>query len=367
MIDCAPLIVADARRLFAKYGVRVDLKRQTGWATVREKILHNELDAAHAHASMAYGIHCGIGMVARNCLTGVVLSLNGSAITISNELWNLGVKDATTLRALIERQRGKRKFVFASVLHLSSQNFVIRRWLQSAGIDPDRDVQMVVLPSTLVHDNLLQGHIDGYCVGEPWSSVLVADGRAKCVAASGEVCPSHPEKVLLVLKEFAEQRAMEHLAMIAAIIEASQFCQAPENREELVRILAQPAYLDIEPRFLANCLRGPFNTGGGERAIDDLVIYSGRGANVPSRDKAKWVYEEIDAHCRPRNTPAFRRDVMRKVFREDIYWDAVDLVETVSPGLVPVEARRTQPPRLRDLAQNRAPQTLSKSMESVPC
>jgi ABC-type nitrate/sulfonate/bicarbonate transport system substrate-binding protein len=361
MIDCAPLIVADAHGLFGKYGVRVELKRQTGWATVREKILHNELDAAHAHASMAYAIQCGIGMVARNCLTGIVLSLNGSAITLSNELWHLGVRDAFTLKKLIERERGKRKFVFASVLHLSSQSFVIRRWLRSAGIDPDRDVQMVVLPSMLVHDNLKQGHIDGYCVGEPWSSVLLTEGHAWCVAASGEVCPAHPEKILLVLREFAEQRAMEHLAMIAAILEASLFCQAPENREELVRILAQPTYLDMDPGFLSNCLIGPFNAGKRHRVIDDLVIYSGRGANVPSRDKAKWVYEEIDAHCAPRNTPAFRRDVMRKVFREDIYWDAVDLVETVSPGLIPVEARRS---RTSPTQTNRIP---TKPAEPVPC
>lgn len=344
MIDCAPLLVADALGLFEKYGVKVELRRETGWGTIREKILHSELDAAHAHASLAYAIHCGIGMVARSCLTGVVLSHGGSAITLSNRLWkNFGVRDSASLNALVQSGKLGRKLVLASVGGFSSQSFVLRHWLQSAGIGPDHDVRIVVLPSPLVHENLVEGYIDGYCVGEPWSSRLLVDRQAWCVATSNDVCPAHPEKVLLVLKDFALKHEIQHLAMIAAIVEAGVLCQDPTWRDELVKILAEPRYLDMDKRYLRNCLVGPFDTGRELRSVENFVSYGGPGVNVPSRDKAKWVFGQIETHCGLQHVPAFRRDVMRKVFREDIYWDAVDLVEEVSPGLLPVQQQRAGP------------------------
>ncbi len=341
MIDCAPLLVADALGLFEKYGARVELKRQTGWASIREQILHEELDAAHAHASLVYTIHCGIGVVARRCLTGVVLSHGGSAITLSNRLYDdYGVRDGATLAEAIRGGRLRRKLILACVADISSQSFVLRQWLRQAGLDPDREVRIVVLPSPLVHENLSEKYIDGYCVGEPWSSILLVDREAWCVALSDDVCPSHPEKVLLARANFAEKHESQHLGMIAAIIEAGLLCEDPAWRGRLVEILAQPRYLDLSERYLANCLLGDFETGRGRRASSGLVRYSGPAINIPSRDKARWVFEQIERNCQLRHIPSFRRDVMRKVFREDIYWSAIDLVRSVSPGLLPASRQR---------------------------
>ena len=90
-----------------------------------------------------FAIHCGIGVVPQRCLTGFVMSLNGSAITLSNELGKLGVRDAATLKSLIERERGSRTFSFGAELDISTQNYNLRTWLRSGGIDPDRDVRIV--------------------------------------------------------------------------------------------------------------------------------------------------------------------------------------------------------------------------------
>jgi len=50
LTDAAPLIVAEQRGLFKQRGLRVALQREVGWATIREKILYGELDAAQAPA-----------------------------------------------------------------------------------------------------------------------------------------------------------------------------------------------------------------------------------------------------------------------------------------------------------------------------
>ncbi len=326
-IDCAVLIAAQELGLFEKHGVSVKLCREIGWATIREKLLHEELDAVHAHTSMAFSIHCGIGVVARPCVTGLVLSLNGSAITLSKELWDRGVRDAASLGRLIRKDRSNRVYTFGAVLDLSSQNFNLQKWLRSGGVDVARDVRIAVIPSSLIHESLRQGHLDGYCVAEPWNSAVALEGAGWIAATAAEIEPKHPEKILLVLQEFAEQREEEHVRMLAALIEASIFCDDRECRPELVRMLAHSQYFDVDPNILRNALIGPLETGHGQRSIDDFIIFHRGNANVPDQDKGRWAFEMIQSLEAPGVHPGFRRDVIGKVFREDIYHQAARLLE----------------------------------------
>lgn len=354
-IDCAVLIAAQELELFRKHGLAVRLRREVGWATIREKLLHEELDAAAAHASMLFSIYCGIGVVRRSCLTGLLLGFNGSAITLSNELWNFGVRDAASLGEFIRKLKGKRTFTFAVVLELSSQNLNLRKWLRSGGLDPDRDVRTVVIPSALVHDTFRAGHLDGYCVAEPWNSAAALDGSGWIAATTSEVEPDHPEKVLLVLQDFAERREEEHLRMIAALIEASRFCDQPENRPELARMLAQPQYFDVDRTLLANALVGPFESGQGRRQVKDFVIYDARRAGAPSRAKGKWVFDLVQQIGGESSNPALRSEIISKIFREDIFRKASRMVgnttvrnhglEGVSPFFLPElpSARAAEP------------------------
>lgn len=72
--------------LFRKFGLRVDLSRELGWATIRDKIIHGELDAAHALAAMPFAATLGLGSVRCDCLTALVLNLHGNAITLADTL-----------------------------------------------------------------------------------------------------------------------------------------------------------------------------------------------------------------------------------------------------------------------------------------
>ena len=296
---------------------------------------------------MLFSIYCGIGVVRRACLTGLLLGFNGSAITLSKELWDLGVRDAASLCEVIGKLRGQRTFTFGVVLELSSQNLNLRKWLRAGGLDPDRDVRTVVIPSSLVHDTFRAGHLDGYCVAEPWNSAAALDGSGWIPAATSEVEPDHPEKVLLVLQDFAERREEEHLRMIAALIEASRFCDAPENRPELARILAQPQYFDVDRALLTNALVGPFEFGHGRRAINDFVIYNSRRVGAPTRAKGKWVFDLVQQIGDNGSNPALRSEIISKVFREDIFRKALKMEE--SAKVRPSASKRVPPLFLPEL------------------
>src|SRR5581483_7813789 len=68
LCDCAPLVMAQELGLFEKYGLHVHLSREAGWATVRDKIIYGELDAAHALAPMVIAATLGLGSAACECV-----------------------------------------------------------------------------------------------------------------------------------------------------------------------------------------------------------------------------------------------------------------------------------------------------------
>lgn len=325
MIDCAVLIASKELGLFDKHGVDVALSREVGWATIREKLVHDELHAVHAPASMGFVIRCGIGVPSKPCLTAFVLSLNGSAITLSRELHERGVRDAVSLRKVIEEDRGRRIYSFGAVLEFSTQNYNLRRWLRSGGIDPDRDVRIPIVPSPVIHHGLMDGHLDGYCVAEPWNSIAVESGAGWIVATSAEIAPAQPEKVLLVNEAFADEYPDEHLAMIAALAEASIFCESPDNRPELARMLGHSRYLDVPVSLLARSLVGPLDTAHRNIEVDDLITFHRGDANVPDRLKGRQVFDAVCNYPAALQCRALRRDVIGRIFREDLYHRAVEL------------------------------------------
>jgi two-component system, oxyanion-binding sensor len=324
-MDCATLIVAHELGLFTRDGLSVRLSREVGWATIREKLLHEELDAVAAHASMAVSLYCGLGVIRRPCVTGLFLGANGSAITLSSELWREGACDALSLARVLKARRTKRPLQLGVVLQFSTQHMALRQWLISAGINPESDVNIVVVPSAHVCGLLRRGYLDGYCVAEPWNSTAVLDGIGHVVATSGDILGEHPEKALLVLQDFAERREDEHLRMLAALIDAGRFCEDPANREEMVRILARPCYFDVEKRYLANALSGRFDAGNPALAGANIITYDVERVGIPTRARARWVFDLVHDLAPEALRATMNPDVVGKIFRPEIFEKAAGL------------------------------------------
>lgn len=329
LADCAPLVIAHELGLFRKYGLNVTLCRELGWATIRDKVIHGELDAAHALAAMPVAATLGLGSIKCDCLTALVLNLHGNAITLSNDLWRAGVRDAASLRSEMTRLRHEKMLTFGVVSQFSSHHFLLRQWLMAAGINPDRDVRIVVMPPPQMVVNLKAGHLDGFCVGEPWNSVAVQSRAGWCVTTSAELAPGHPEKVLMVRRDFAEKNSEQHIALVAALLEACEFCDAPENREMLVSILSRPEYVNASAASLDRGFSGDLDFGlNGMRMVPDFSIFYRNDANEPSGDKAGWVLQLIrtSGQCPEPSTLNFA--LGRRVFRADIFEKAARLRHT---------------------------------------
>jgi ABC-type nitrate/sulfonate/bicarbonate transport system substrate-binding protein len=326
LIDAAPLIMARELGLYERYGLRVQLSRELGWATIRDKVIFGQLEAAHALAVMPFATTFGQGCVACDCVTGLVLNLNGNGITLSNELREMGVRDALTFRKVIDLHRGSRVFALGVVFPGSTHHHLLREWLMNGGINPDTDVHLVVVPAPSMLSNLRNRNLDGYCVGEPWNSAAVRADLGWLAATSLQLAPRHPEKVLMVRRDFAGQHPEEHLALIAALLDACRWCDAPANREELARVLSRRHHVNAPFETLRESLCDEIECGGarkGPRA--DFHIFHQGDANRPTPQKAAWVMKHLlrlgaDA---PVSMPS--PSAISRIFRDDIYQAAGEL------------------------------------------
>lgn len=319
--DCAPLVVAQEYGLFDKYGLEVELHSEASWRNIHDKIVFGHLDAAHAPSTLPFLIQLGLTPEKCDCVTGLVLSLQGSAITISRELWRLGVRNTTTLREQIWGDRNRKTYTFAIACPLSSQYALLCNWLRSPKNPPCTHVRIEQVPAEQLFPLLKLGYLDGFCAGEPWNSVAVQAGVGMGVATSAQLAPLHPEKILMVRREFAERRASEHERLIAGLLEACELCDEPENRGAICELLAQPRYINAPAECLEPGLVGPFGPENSSfHAPHGLHIFHHDNANEPTAAKAAWLTRQLFSFLRWRRRPAgltgvFRRDIFRRAQR----------------------------------------------------
>jgi len=287
--DCAPVAVAHELGIFKKYGLNVQLSRQPGWATVRDMLFYNELDAAQSIAGLAFYFALGLSNLRRDVAVPLVLSAHGNAITLSNDLPHEAIRQGEGLAAFItHRWKKRRPPTFAAAHRFSSHHILLHGWLRRHGLEPGREVELVFLPPPLMPGHLEADHIDGYCVGEPWNSESILSGNGWCPATSAELASGHPEKVLLVDGEFIGDRRDDSISLGAALLHACRICHNPDFRPELIEILSKPAYTGRAKATLENSLGKVFLSGRGDMDASSFHLFYGNDLNCPTADKASW-------------------------------------------------------------------------------
>jgi NitT/TauT family transport system ATP-binding protein len=256
LLDCASIVVAAERGFAADEGLDLTLVRETSWANIRDRVVIGHFDAAHMLGPMTIAATLGIGHVKVPVIAPFSLGLGGNAITVGLSLWELmtregagpgstpGVLGMALKRVVAARERERLDpLTFGMVYPFSCHNYELRYWLAAAGIDPDRDVRLVVIPPPFLVDAMRAGQIDGFCVGEPWNSVAVDAGVGAIVAPTTAIWPLSPEKVLGCRAEWAEHYPEQLTALVRALHRASLWTERAENHADLARLLSEPRYV----------------------------------------------------------------------------------------------------------------------------
>lgn len=337
LTDCAPLVIAKEKGFFAEQGLEdVTLSREPSWKAIAEGVATQRLDAAQMVAAMPLSMTLGMdGKPPLPVVTGLVLARNGNAITLSKQLYDQGVRTLADLNAAL-KQTPDKVHTFAMVHQSSMHNLMLRYWLASGGIDPDKDVNLIVIPPPQMVANLQAGNIDGYCVGEPWNSRAVQEGLGFVIATDLDIWAGHLEKVLGVREDWADKYPQTHLALVKALLQACEYCDDRRNREEIVELLSQPQYVGSAPEFLRPGLVDPYDWGT-NTAPQTLLRYNQfyvDKTNVPYRVEGLWMMTQL---ARWGITPFPKNwiEVLDRTRRVDVFGEAARAL-----GLLDIEPNR---------------------------
>ncbi|KQQ47497.1 nitrate transporter [Duganella sp. Leaf126] len=332
LTDCASVVMASVLGFDRKYGVKFVLSREASWAGVRDKLTNGDLDAAHVLYGLLYGVQMGIGSAPTDMAVLMGLNHNGQAITLSQQLAGQGAVDGPSLAALMRRDR--RDYAFAQTFPTGTHAMWLYYWLAAHGIDPLRDARVITVPPPQMVATMRAGHMDGYCVGEPWNHRAIVDGTGITAATSQDIWPDHPEKVLGATLAFARKYPNTCRAMMAAILEAGQWIDASlANRHKMAEVIADKAYVNTSKDAIDQRIVGRYQDGLG-RTWDDahhMKFYHDGQVNFPYLSDGMWFMTQHRRWGLLKDDPDYLA-VATRVHQIDLYRDAAAMTNTPVPA-----------------------------------
>jgi nitrate/nitrite transport system substrate-binding protein len=341
LTDCAPLVIAKEKGFFEKYGLNVTISKEASWATVRDGLVQGRLDASHALCGMPMLTELGPDQAPMRSL--MMLDLNGNGMTLSKKAWDAGIRPSIEYGSFDEFGTAYREYIngfpepptFAMVFPSSMHNYNTRYWLSAMGIDPENDVKLIVIPPPQMVENMKAGTMDGYCVGEPWNQRAVFDGVGFTATVDRDVWNGHPEKVLGTMQSWIDENPNTAKALVAAVIEACQYCDVLENRLEVVEIISGRPYVNAKVDYAKASMTGTYNYGGFDevdrtKPIPDFNLFNyldtdylkkPDNANYPWTSHGVWLltqmirWNQIDM----KEYPADADEIINRIYPYAIY------------------------------------------------
>lgn len=286
--DCASVLMAPRLGYDRKHGIRIVLHRQPSWATLRDRLLGEELHAAHLLHGLTSAIELGVG--GPRCAMAILMTLNqnGQAITLSRALHAAGVRNGAALQTLIARHA--RQLVLAHTFPTGTHALWLYYWLAAHGIDPLSEVITRTVPPPLMVERLRDDGIDGFSAGEPWSALAALNGPGYTLTTSQAIWPDHPEKVLATRRAFVERCPNAARALLMAVLETARHLETSADWDGLAQVLAEPGVCGLEPLLIASRLRGDYHDGMGGHWHDPhgLRLFGEGAVTFPYLSDAMW-------------------------------------------------------------------------------
>ncbi len=290
LTDCASVVMAAVKKFDEKYGIKIILSKESSWASVRDKLVSGELDAAHVLYGLVYGLQLGVSGPQHDMAMLMTLNNNGQAITLSNQLKAAGVTDAASLKKTIDGS-AKGTYTFAQTFPTGTHAMWLYYWLANAGIHPFNDVRNVVVPPPQMVMNMKIGNMSGYCVGEPWNQRAILDGIGFTAATTQEIWPDHPEKILGTTSAWVAANPNTARALTAAVLEASRWIDTSDaNRIVTAKAIAGRAYVNTSPETIQGRMLGDYDNGLGKKWKDahGMRFFNDGAVNYPYLSDGMW-------------------------------------------------------------------------------
>ena len=368
-LDSLPLVVAKEQGMFKKYGLNVTLVKQPTWDLIQQELHSGKLDAAQTLFAMPLWEYFGKGKSpaqdedadkprrrrnrtkdkepvksGANTVALMGLNINGNSISLSEIAWKAGLRSRPAYNNLPELQSGYNKFfrelkqppVFAIAHPAAMANYTTRYWLGTMGIDAERDLKFQVLAAAEITAGLDSGKVIGYATDELFNQQQLAEKKAFTASIDRDIWHGHPEKILATLDTWLKQYPITARAMMAAVLEACQYCENPENIAAIAPLLTKAEYADAgNNKNWQKILTGSYNYGGFESKaqlakVPDFQIFHFQSTNYLQQPNhanflwhshAAWVVTQMVRWRQQKltNYPADADAIIKQLYPTEAY------------------------------------------------
>lgn len=304
LTDSAPLIIAKEKGLFDKYGMtEVEVVKQASWGTTRDNLVLGSagsgIDGAHILTPMPYLISTGKVTQNNQSLPMAILArlnLDAQAISVGQAYADLKVGlDASALKEAFARKKAEGAAArVAMTFPGGTHDLWLRYWLAAGGIDPDSDVETIVVPPPQMVANMKVGTMDCFCVGEPWNEQLVNQKIGYTAVNTAEIWNGHPEKSFAMRADWVEKNLRAAKALTMAIQEAAQWCDDMANKDELAKIVGKRSWFNVPPKDIIDRLKGDYDYGNSKRVEQSphVMKFWRDHASYPFQSHDSWFLTE---------------------------------------------------------------------------
>lgn len=338
IVESAPLVIALEKGFFAKYGMtNVVVAKQASWGAARDNVVIGSagggIDGGQWQMPMPYLITEGRITTGNQKIPMYVLCQlnthgNGIAIANTHQGKGLGVNIADSKALFDQLKSNGKQFTAAHTFPGVNQDFWIRYWLAANGIDPDQDVKLLTVPAAQTVANMKTGTMDAFSTGDPWPYRIVKDGIGFIAALTADIWKAHPEEYLALRADWVDQHPKATKAILKAVMEAQQWCDDFNNRQEMSQILARRAYFGVPEEVLSEAFMGRYDLGEG-RKVDDrsmapLYWKDEKGSvSYPYKSHDLWfLTESVRWGFLPKDSLAQAQSLIDRVNREDLWREA---------------------------------------------
>ena len=335
LTDCSPIVIAHEKGLFKKYGVNSTVTKGANWAAIRDNLSSGTIQATHMLIGMPLASTMGLaGSPKKPMIIPWLMNRNGQAISLKTEWLGKVGADPKAIKPFVEQANSLGEpLTFAMTFPPGTHAMWMRYYLGAGGINPDKDVSLIVVPPAQMVANMKIGKMDGFCVGEPWNARAIADKIGFTSVSTQDMWKDHPEKVCAFLAEFADKNPKTVKAVLKALHEASVWLDDLGNRPEQCDIVSRPTYINCNAKTILGRLQGHYDYGDGRTKEDpNYMIFSSRNCNYPQPKYAKWFLSQYRRWGLVKGAPDYE-GVAKQVMRTDIYEEAMKEIGYQHGGL----------------------------------
>ncbi|NYZ17678.1 ABC transporter substrate-binding protein [Azospirillum sp. RWY-5-1] len=350
LTDAAPLIIAQEKGFFAKYGMPgVEVLKQASWGTTRDNLVlgseGNGIDGAHILTPMPYLISAGV-VTQNNQPTPMYilarLNLDSQCISVGAEYADLKIGlDTAPFKVALEKKKASGKPIKAAMTFPGgTHDLWIRYWLAAGGIDPDKDIETIVVPPAQMVANMKVGTMDCFCVCEPWNEQLKNQKIGYTAINTGELWNKHPEKAFGMRAAWVDKNPKAAKALLMAVQDAQMWCDDMANRDEVSAIVSKRNWINAPVADIKDRMKGKFDYGTGKVVENSphIMKYWRDFASYPFRSHDLWFLTENVRWGKFAPDTDFKA-LIAKVNREDLWRDAAKTLG-VAEAQIPTSTSR---------------------------